>query len=291
MSPVATPASPSAKRATRSSLACAPCRYKHLRCGGEKPTCARCRADAKDCVYHPSRRRGNPRPKPSHTSSVTSVSENSPATTFDIQALDFNLTPNASSGGNGDFSGHGMDLPLLNLYYDNFYAAHPCVLPQRILKRRLKDQALQPLLSVMKYIGSSFDLSTPSDPFHHNVQLDLTAIRARTRPITGFDVQAILLYSIAIYWCNEPEHGVQLLEEAIRLAVELRMNRKEYAVQHGHQDAILEECWRRTWWQIYITDAHIAGSTHTFPFRTSRIDATVDLPCEEHEYEAGVSHT
>lgn len=281
--------SPSAKRPTRSSLACAPCRFKHLRCDGKKPACDRCRADAKDCIYHASRRRGNPKPKPPPASSAVSVSESSSATAPDIQTLDFDLAPSTSLSVNRELSTPSADMHLIGLYYDHFFAAHPCVLPQRVLRARLAEAALQPLLLVMKYVGSLFEKSTLSDPFHQDVQSALSIIRSGIRPVTGFDVQAILLYSIAIYWCNEAEQGVQLLDEAIRLAVDLGMHRKEYAVQNGSQDRVLEECWRRTWWQIYISDAHIAGSTHTFPFRTARIDMTVDLPCEEHQYESGVS--
>ncbi|KAJ6091560.1 hypothetical protein N7467_003529 [Penicillium canescens] len=108
-----------------------------------------------------------------------------------------------------------------------------------------------------------------------------------TRSLTAFDVQAVLLYSIVVYWCNEPDRGVELLDEAIRMAVSIGMNRKESSQTYGHGDSFLEESLRRTWWVIYITDAHIAGSTHTYPFRTSSIDITTDLPCEEDEYESG----
>lgn len=121
------------------------------------------------------------------------------------------------------------------------------------------------------------------------VQETLAGFRTRDRPITGFDVQALLLYSIAVYWSNDPDHGTVLLDEAIQMAVELGMNRKEFPVQHGNNNPVLEESWRRTWWLLYITDAHIAGSTHVFPFRTNNIDKTVDLPCEEHEYDSGVT--
>jgi hypothetical protein len=82
---------------------------------------------------------------------------------------------------------------------------------------------------------------------------------------------------------------VDLLDETIRLALELGINRQEFAQENSRGDPILAESWRRTWWQIYITDAHIAGSTHKFPFRTSNIEMTVDLPCEELDYELGVS--
>ena len=110
-----------------------------------------------------------------------------------------------------------------------------------------------------------------------------------TRSLTAFDVQAVLLYSIVVYWCNEPDRGVELLDEAVRMAISIGMNRKEFSQTYGHGDSFFEESLRRSWWVIYITDAHIAGSTHTYPFRTSSIDITTDLPCEEDEYESGVS--
>lgn len=203
--------------------------------------------------------------------------------------LEPELEPSDSSGVHGETPFQSAELHLIGLYYDHFHAAHPCVLPQRILRDRLGETALQPLLLVMRYVGSLFDKSTPSDPFHQSVQLAFFTIRSGIRALTGFDVQALLLYSVAIYWCNEPDQGAQLLDEAIRIAVDLGMHRQKFAVRNGNQDRVLEESWRRTWWQIYITDAHIAGSTHTFPFRTARIDINVDLPCEEEQYEAAVS--
>lgn len=105
---------------------------------------------------------------------------------------------------------------------------------------------------------------------------------------TGFDVQAVLLFSIAIYWANEPEKSMTLLDRAIAMALQLGMQSREFAHSNGENDPLLEECWRRTWWQIYMTDAHIAGSTSSYPFRTSGMEMSVDLPCDEDAYESGV---
>ncbi|KUM58026.1 hypothetical protein ACN42_g9151 [Penicillium freii] len=142
----------------------------------------------------------------------------------------------------------------------------------------------------MCYIGSIFDISCPPQLLEscaQRAQDSVVEIKSSIRPLTPFDVQALLLYSIAVYWRNEPECGVRLLEEAIRTAVALGMNKKEFARNYAEADSVLEESWRRTWWVIYITDAHIAGSTHTYPFRTSGIEITTDLPCEEEQYEKG----
>lgn len=80
------------------------------------------------------------------------------------------------------------------------------------------------------------------------------------------------------------------------MAVALGMYKKGFARSHIESDSVLEEIWRRTWWLIYITDAHVAflmitGSTHTYPFRTSGIEITTDLPCEEEQYEKGVKQS
>jgi hypothetical protein len=41
---------------------------------------------------------------------------------------------------------------------------------------------------------------------------------------------------------------------------------------------------------VYLTDAHIAGSTHVFPTKTGDVQIMTDLPCEEEQYESGVSN-
>ncbi|KAG6354797.1 hypothetical protein INS49_003878 [Diaporthe citri] len=63
------------------------------------------------------------------------------------------------------------------------------------------------------------------------------------------------------------------------------MFRQEFASEHGAADPVLMECWRRTWWMLYIVDAYYAGTLGTMNFAVVDVDATVDLPCEEREYE------
>ena len=180
---------------------------------------------------------------------------------------------------------------LLNSYYANFHPAHPCVLPRLFFNQRLEaDHAgLKPILLVMQYIGSLYISSVPSASFEALVLEALAESRIVTPSSTGHQVQALILYSIAAYWCNEVGKGLSLLDEAISRAVSLGMNQKEFAAVHGGGDSVLEESWRRTWWLVCVTDAHFAGSTHTFPFRTTHIPMNADLPCEEESYASGVS--
>ncbi|CAG8257515.1 unnamed protein product [Penicillium salamii] len=275
--------STSAKRATRNSLSCAACRYKHLRCDGQKPACSRCVADTKQCVYPASRRRGNPKHKQSQPVPAAVLYESSIESSLEQQVS----TPSTSSlATNGDIeAASNFSSQFLRLYYDFFHAAHPCILPWAVLKTRLADPRVRPLLQVICYVGSIFDNSgSISETWSQRARDAVSQIRAKFNP-DPFDVQALLLYSIAVYWCNEPDEGVALLNDVIRLAVTLEMNKKHFAQTYGEGNPVVEESWRRTWWVIYITDAHIAGSTHTYPFRTSGLEMTTDLPCEEDRYE------
>lgn len=67
------------------------------------------------------------------------------------------------------------------------------------------------------------------------------------------------------------------------------MNSRRFATENSEGDPILAESWRRTWWQLYLTDALIESSNHATTFGTSQreVSATVELPCEEAEYNSG----
>ena len=189
---------------------------------------------------------------------------------------------------NSDFS--GATESLLNSYYTFFHKAHPCALPRMPLARHLETDplSLKPVYLVIQYIGSLYMPSVSSTRLEALVLEALAEDRPVTDKSRGFIVQALVLYSIAVYWCDEVDRGKNLLANAIAMAVEIGMNLRAFAVEHGCGDVFLEESWRRTWWLIQTTDAHISGGTHSFPFQTSGIAMSVDLPCEEDDYETGV---
>jgi len=182
----------------------------------------------------------------------------------------------------------GTTEQLLELYYTFFHKAHPCALPPQSMRRRLdKDpESVKLLMLVMSFIGSLYAPSISSDPLEKQLRMELGY---RQRQATGFTVQALLLYSIAVYWNNEIERSLELLDRAICMALDLGMHHREFALVHGEGDPVLEECWRRTWWQLYIDDMHIASSNHILSWKTSCVVTNVELPCEEDEYEAMVS--
>lgn len=298
------PVQPSPRPTQRASLACVQCRSRHMKCDGSMPVCSRCQLDGKQCIYLKSRRGGRRRTAASQAASPIeplrfdesifnaaggmSVADSTrpPSVSMDRSAsIDFNpFTPTQtrSSSATAD--------DLVDSYYTFFHPAHPCVVPQWSLNRRQEQNAalLEPLLVVMRYIGSLFTSLVPSAPLEEQVLQVLSARRAQETPQTGFQVQALILYTIAVYWCNDTDRALGLLNEVIRMAVGLGMHLEDFATQHGDGDPVLKESWRRTWWQIYDTDAHIARSTHT-SLKASFVEPSVALPCEDDCYQSGVS--
>ena len=303
------PSTRASKVVPRVSLACVECRSRHIKCNAAVPICSRCEAEGKQCVYVKSRRGGCRRV----AQSTPSANNRADAAVSNQQASQtsalFNRTgiPALSSNGSSRPADNtsnsnpilGMLSPAVNeapgpdqlvdSYYKNFHSAHPCVLPKWALQLRMAHDAasFELLLPVMRYIGSLFDTSVPSEPLEKRV-ISLMNSRAG-KSSTGYDVQAIMLYSICVYWNDQIERGLILFDDALRKALELGMNLRGFATDNGNGDPIIEESWRRTWWQLYVTDAMLSGSTHVYPFRTSRMNMDVVLPCEESFYESGVS--
>jgi hypothetical protein len=180
--------------------------------------------------------------------------------------------------------------PSIDLYYKHFHRTHPCVLPQTHLERLLEDSSrqtsLKPLISVMRFVGSLYARLEQGQPLVE----DSISVCVPTEqcPRDPFTVQYRLIYSITLYWCGEHVRSREEMDRAIELALELKMHRRSFATQHGHGDSVLEESWRRTWWQLYIVDSWYAAIKHVRTCPTYCVDVTTELPCEEKEYESGV---
>ena len=150
-----------------------------------------------------------------------------------------------------------------------------------------KEKPLHHLEAAMRYVGSLY-LSQASTP-----ALCLEAERAvynMTCPKDGFKVQAMLILAIGLDGYTYQEKALQFLVEAQDIALELGMNRREFAVLNGSGLDALEESWRRTWWELFVVDGMIAGVHQKSSFRLNDIAAEVGLPCEEEQYLNGVSN-
>ncbi|KAF4467412.1 C6 transcription factor [Fusarium albosuccineum] len=99
-------------------------------------------------------------------------------------------------------------------------------------------------------------------------------------------VQSRLLYSIPLFWHGYRADSKREMDIAIRLALDLGMFRRKFAAEQG-EDPVIKESWRRTWWMVFIIDAYYAGTLGAMNFATIHVETTVELPCEEAEYESG----
>jgi hypothetical protein len=323
-------AAPQARGATRSSLACLPCRSRHLKCDATRPQCNRCLEVARQCQYAPSRRGGLDRAALAERrrrlalvgsaaapySAQDSTQAPTGGTTVIVQqqdqgpaSLELELSDLPDDFDVPDMSNVNKDTPALEptttlrmrvedvetdplvaSYYKHFYKFHPFILPRKALIRIHKHMAkeevdLTPLIPVMRLVGHIYSAQELSQQLKDHAEIHI----AQAPPNNPVLVQCRLLYSIALFWNNFKTEANREIRNAVKLAVDLNMFRQEFASDRGAGDPVLMECWRRTWWMLYIVDAYYAGTLGTMNFAVSDIDATVDLPCEEHEYESEVS--
>ncbi|PYH87852.1 hypothetical protein BO71DRAFT_489239 [Aspergillus ellipticus CBS 707.79] len=300
-------------RATRSSLACLPCRSRHLKCDGKRPCCTRCAQFSRQCDYARSRRGGLDRAaleerrkrlaaadtaasagtasSPSSRRSAANPPRQEVASPMVgvefpsyglLEGLGAAVSPEASS----PITNIEND-PLIDSYYQNFHDFHPFLLPQKHLLRRCQDPSTHatfaPLLAVMRLVGNLYSAREWSIPLQNDVET-LVSQASSTDPVT---VQCRLLYSIALFWHDRKADAKSQVDAAIQLALDLNMHRCEFARQDATNDPLLQECWRRTWWMVYTVDAYYAGTLGTMNFSVANIDTDVDLPCEEMEYQRG----
>ncbi|KFY06469.1 hypothetical protein V491_08607, partial [Pseudogymnoascus sp. VKM F-3775] len=65
------------------------------------------------------------------------------------------------------------------------------------------------------------------------------------------------------------------------------MQHEGFAKANGGGDVVVEESWRRTWWECVVLDGMVAGVHRASSVRLSGVGEGVGLPCEEREYSSG----
>ncbi|KAF3386401.1 hypothetical protein F1880_000659 [Penicillium rolfsii] len=307
---------PHSSRSTRSSLACLPCRSRHLKCDGKRPCCARCAEFGKQCNYAQSRRGGLDRAalaerrkrlaaaettiaddvSPQRRAIVQQSQELSPPLLAEVPSRCDLLNEISIGDGGSDMNtpaatqidaGNIEKDPLIDAYYKNFHKLHPFLPPQWHFTRLCQDPIRQvnftPLIAVMRLIGHIYKSHEWSIPLKDHVE----ACFSQTIPNDPIMVQCRLLYSIALFWYDYKAEAKAEITRATRSAIDMQMFLQSFSTKHGAADPVLQECWRRTWWMLYLVDGYYTGTLGTMNFAVANIDATVDLPCEESEYESG----
>lgn len=180
----------------------------------------------------------------------------------------------------------GLDLRerCIEAFYYHFYPAHPFVLPRDAFFKLRKEKPIDHLEAAMRHVGSFYVPQAPT------VALGLEAERSVYHtdcPKDGFRVQAMLILAIGLDGYTYQEKALQILMDAQDLALQFGMNKREFAFINGNGSSLLEESWRRTWWEMYIVDGMIAGVHQKSTFRMKEMPADVDLPCEEKDFISG----
>ncbi|OOQ91592.1 putative C6 transcription factor [Penicillium brasilianum] len=310
------------KRSGLVSLACTECRKQHLKCDAHKPTCSRCVQQGYFCQYLPSRRGGRRKPRqdsdrqPLPSNDPDELNTTSPhdlaselmkemqpgyqaPLALSVSRSEQPDTPdsNVPQRGTGpvpwsittprtglsqenfqptrDLWFH--DDRFLRLFYENFHVAHPILVPSAVYHDRQYPDFLQ---FVVNFVGSHYVTSSPTQDYRDKVLAELTCHSDRSPCM----VQAWLIYSIAIYARGEWQEAQDAFSHSVEIALEIGMNRREFAITGHPENSIEAESLRRTWWELYVTDIFIAAPSKSNTFLCSSMAPEVGLPCEDSVY-------
>lgn len=171
---------------------------------------------------------------------------------------------------------------LIDFFYAFFHDAHPILPPMHLLSR------LGPMHScleaVIKFIGAHFAANMPVDAYRSTA---VSAI-ANDPEDSFYKVQALLLLSIILHARNERAEGIESFMTAVELAIKLGMNRGSFSINTEGDDAVRTESLRRTWWELYMTDAMFSGFDQMPCTIPHSLVVDVPLPCDDMSYSAGV---
>ncbi|KAJ6172806.1 hypothetical protein N7470_001873 [Penicillium chermesinum] len=246
-------------RATRASLACLPCRSRHVKCDGKRP-CGRCSEVGNQCSYARSRRGG-----------------------LDRAAVAERRKRLASAV-------YPEPVDLLNLQQAAIVRPEECLkqlVPADVhtesdlldIDRGNRQQGLYParrlapLVAALRFMGNIYKARKWSIPLKDDVETSLSPLS----PSDPIQVQCRILYSVALFWYDYKDDAKWQMDRAAQLAIDMQMFRAGFAAS-GTDDQVQRESWRRTWWTLYILDVYYAGTLGTMNFRVVDIDVTAELP-------------
>ncbi|KAH7142671.1 hypothetical protein B0J13DRAFT_445418 [Dactylonectria estremocensis] len=269
------------------SGACLTCRARHLKCNGQQP-CPRCSSSKSECVYVASRRGRKDAGRPT-SQSAPDVPPTPPNrltmgsnTSIPAEPIAFDGHPN--NVGRDQVPHRSLTELCLDAFYHHFHQAHPFVLPKRHFAL-VSESNREPLLAAMQWIGSFYlKVGIFRDVLLHEAY---RLSNASDRSEDGFLIQALILLVIGLNGSGELERARAVLADAEMLAIQMSLNTNDYAACNGRGMPILEESWRRTWWDLFVVDSMVAGIHRATNFLLFDIPTDVALPCEEHYYFEG----
>ncbi|ETS74817.1 hypothetical protein PFICI_13301 [Pestalotiopsis fici W106-1] len=255
------------------------------------PACKRCSEENKPCFYVKSRRGIR------DAKERSLISDKPPSQTISTSLYQIpssgTLTESSSTYGSDIFSnsliGEASFSPtsnedtFLEAYYTYFHPSHSMMLPKDYFLRHM---ALDPdsvnfLLPVVRYIGSHYCAQRAPDDLEEAV----FAGACGQLPMTSQSVLGLLLLSIAALGNMKFGYQNGWTSRAISMAFAIGMQHKTFA--DNVHDAVQAECHRRVFWGLYLVDSMRVIRDPAERLLLHETIGSVDLPCEEWEYEAG----
>ncbi|RLL98693.1 hypothetical protein CFD26_107338 [Aspergillus turcosus] len=298
-----------------SSLACMTCRRRHLKCDAQMP-CSRCQASNTECRYIQSRRglrtkNGDP-PQQLLDDNASLFSGIDPdtfsdwlsGTTLTSDLVDIGqalFQPQLDAPQTLDISGLPENAlawpelentvtpevaydPMIQLYYQTFHRSHPLLIPRKALHSPLSGKIPQYILSIMRFIGAH---QHPDSSLKELFRQSAYSVLSDSTPRDGFKVQGMVLLAIVDHACGAEDSATRIMQAAVSLALELGMNKAAFAAEHSGGNPILEESWRRTYWELYVVDGYLAAMRDQSALQLFHTPADVRLPCDEELYNSG----
>lgn len=175
----------------------------------------------------------------------------------------------------------------IDTYFRFFHHTHPVLLPRKELEEGFSRGLVPYHLEYAVKFNSSFFIGCAAT---NSCGENLHELFNENTPTDAYTVQAMLLLAIGMHAGNALKESINLLRTASNLALKLGMHRKTFATDHGEGMPVLEESWRRTWWELYVLDGMLAGVCPVHDFDLYNIESDVPLPCKESEYHSGVCY-
>lgn len=306
----------SSPRTRPAPLACDECRRKHVKCDGSSPICRRCVQERLSCTYTASRRGRARRSK--RNTGLTNISatesENNNSNNYNvnnIHTFEENRASTATDPTRMPSPPPGNDLQPLDsyhlsslqpltaptayvwslsavdrerlfaLFYTNFYAAHPFLVPKLFYSAQQYPYYLDLMVC---FVGHHF-----TSPLADAVAFQ-DAVRSAMAGVdekTPFRVQALVLYAIALHSLQRPKEAISCITRAATIALQLGMNEPTFARNNSAGSPVVEESLRRTWWELYTVDNYISAVHRSPTCITAHANPLPLLPCAQSVYEEG----
>lgn len=171
---------------------------------------------------------------------------------------------------------------LISLFYTHFFGGHPFLVPKAFHGSQNYPHYLD---LVICYVGQHYTSPVSETAGFRNAVS--SAMSEALDDLSVHRVQALLLYGIVLHSFHLPSDAGSCISRAAKIALTLGMNEPSFARMHASGLSVVEESFRRTWWELYTVDVYVATIHRSPTYDTSAAKSHPLLPCDQTLYEAG----